>query len=61
MREILFRGKRIDNCDWAEGTPFQEYDNFWGKWLWLIQTKHPLTNVPYSKAWKKYEREIWNG
>lgn len=47
MREILFRGKRIDNGDWAEGTPFQEYNNFWGEWLWLIQTKHPLTNVPY--------------
>lgn len=47
MREILFRGKRCDNGEWVEGTPFQEYNNFWGEWLWIIQTKHPLTNVPY--------------
>lgn len=47
MREILFRARRIDNGKWVCGTPFQEYNNFWGDWLWIIQTKHPLTNVPY--------------
>ncbi len=47
MREILFRGKRIDSGEWVYGTPFQEYSNFWGEWEWIIQTKHPLTNVPY--------------
>jgi uncharacterized phage protein (TIGR01671 family) len=31
----------------GRGNPFQEFNNFWGEWLWFIQTKHPLTNVPY--------------
>ena len=22
MREILFRGKRVDNCEWVEGLPY---------------------------------------
>ena len=47
MREILFRAKRIDNGKWVEGTPYQEYVEFWKEWEWFIQTKHPLTNVPY--------------
>ena len=47
MREILYRAKRIDNGEWVYGTPYQEYNSFWGEWLWIIQTKHPLTNVPY--------------
>lgn len=47
MREILFRAKRIDNGNWVEGMPFQEWSDFWGDWLWIIQTKHPLTNVPF--------------
>ena len=33
MREILFRGKRINNGEWVEGTPSQEYDNFWDEWV----------------------------
>ena len=47
MREILFRAKRIDNGEWVYGTPYQEYNDFWGEWIWKIQTKHPITNVPF--------------
>ena len=47
MREILFRAKRADKDEWIYGTPFQEYSDFWGEWEWKIQTKHPLTNVPF--------------
>lgn len=47
MRDILFSAKRFDNGEWVEGTPFQEYSDFWGEWQWIIQTKHPLTNAPY--------------
>ena len=47
MREILFRARRIDNGKWVEGAPYQEYVEFWQEWEWFIQTKHPLTNVPY--------------
>ena len=49
IREILFRGRRVDNGQWVYGTPFQEYSDFWGEWEWIIQTKHPLTNVPYMR------------
>jgi uncharacterized phage protein (TIGR01671 family) len=47
MREILYRARREDNGEWVHGTPYQEYDSFWQEWEWKIQTKHPLTNVPY--------------
>lgn len=47
MREILFRARRADNGEWVYGTPYQEYSDFWCEWEWKIQTKHPLTNVPY--------------
>lgn len=47
MREILYRARRCDNGEWIYGTPYQEYDTFWCEWEWKIQTKHPLTNVPY--------------
>lgn len=47
MEEILFRARRNDNGEWIYGTPYQEYSSFWCEWEWKIQTKHPLTNVPY--------------
>lgn len=28
-REILFRGKRIDNGEWVYGVPLQHYDGDW--------------------------------
>lgn len=31
MREILFRGKRIDNDEWGEGLPIKTYDTEIGK------------------------------
>lgn len=31
MREILFRGKRVDNGEWAEGLPIKTYDTEIGK------------------------------
>ena len=26
MRDILFRGKRVDNCEWTEGYFFKSWD-----------------------------------
>lgn len=57
MREILFRAKRFDTDEWVFGTPFQEYDKFWQEWEWIIQTKHPLTNVPFMHL-KVYRETI---
>lgn len=31
MREILFRGKRVDNGEWVEGLPIKTYDTEIGK------------------------------
>lgn len=37
MREILFRGKRVDNGEWIEGIPIKTYDTEIG------------INLPYGK------------
>lgn len=37
MREILFRGKRVDNGEWVEGLLFYHYDRFYEEYRLHIQ------------------------
>ena len=32
MRDILFRGKRVDNCEWTEGYFFKSWDKVFLLW-----------------------------
>lgn len=41
-REILFRGKRIDNGEWVYGVPIQHYD---GDWL-ICTNNYKCTIIP---------------
>lgn len=41
MREILFRGKRIDNGEWVEGLLFYWYDSFYEEYRLHIQKVKP--------------------
>ena len=43
MREILFRGKRLDNGEWAEGACIKDFE-FYGRkdeHLYIVTHKHP--------------------
>ncbi len=48
MREILFRGKRIDNGEFTEGFFFKEYSTFYRKFSYTIQYQNkfgmPIAN-----------------
>lgn len=41
MREILFRGKRVDNGEWVEGLLFYHYDSFYEEYRLHIQKVKP--------------------
>lgn len=62
MREILFRAKRIDNGEWAEGLP----QKMWGEWH-IINTEDENTVYPidpeticqYIGLTDKNGKKIW--
>lgn len=45
-REILFRGKRLDNSEWIEGFLFYRFDGFFFEWQLNIQK--PKTKVSFA-------------
>lgn len=71
MREILFRGKRIDNGEWVEGLLFYHYDSFYEEYRLHIQkvklkvsfeidpsTVGQYTGITYKNGKKTFDGDI---
>lgn len=67
MKEILYRGKRVDNGKWVEGLPFYRYDIFYGEYRLHIQHIKPKvdfeidpdTICQYTGLVDRYKKKIF--
>jgi uncharacterized phage protein (TIGR01671 family) len=65
MREIKFRGKRVDNGEWSFGLPFRnDYTNQWylrNGLSWNDIEVIPETVGQFTGLYDKNGKEIWEG
>lgn len=69
MREILFRGERIDNGNWVEGMLFYYYDSFYEEYRLRIQNPKtkvnfeidPKTICQYTGLVDRHNKKIFDG
>lgn len=47
IRDIIFRGKRVDTGEWVEGLPYYRYDSFFGKYRLHIQLQRIKPKVDF--------------